>query len=271
MTAPTGVRTGVGLRASTLFLLDSNGYIAAASPTTPYEGVKFIGGKVHTVNDKEPRTFWHAGDDRIVNGDMLPPLEGVTGEMQMGVISDVVDALIADQKAFTVGTGVYMGGGTNKRGFEAQVGLLSFQHAVDADQDAGSNGLGGWNSLIYPNCRLFRREVGMVDQIMSRPYTILPAIVSKHIWGTAFVEGTEGFTSAQFLSGYTRGRPKLIAWQGNNTLVEFSFPVLYPAIVASVSVWLNGVLTIPTTVTTTKITMATAPGTGVNMTVAYEY
>jgi hypothetical protein len=271
MTAPTGVRTGVGLRASTLFLLDANGYIAAASPTTPYEGVKFIGGKVLTVNDKEPRVFWHAGDDRIQNGDMLPPLEGVTGEMQMGVMSDVVDALISSQKAFTVGTGTYMGGGTDKRGFETQVALMSFQHAVDADQVAGSNGLGGWNELIFPNCRLFKRENGFVDQIMSRPYTMVPSIVSKHVWGTAFSEATEGFTSAQFIRGYTRGKPKKIAWLGNNTIVEFTFPTDFPAIVASVAVWLNGVLTTPTTVTTTKITMATAPGTGVNMTVAYEY
>lgn len=269
----SGVRSGAGFRSCTLFALDSNGYPLATSPTTPYEGVTLSGAKVLTLTDPEPRKIFHPGDDSIIVSQLLPPQEGLSAELRAGKMADAINALVTGQKAFTAGEMSFMLGGTDKRGFEPSLGMLSYQSAPDADWDNGTAGLQGWNGIVFPQCKVFQRENGFNDQAMDRMFTVMPLIVSRHLWGTQFTEATEGANRSQYVTTYGRGRPKLLAWLGNATATAFTFPTGKPALtINKVTVWVNGVLTTTgITVTTTSVTFTTAPAAAAVVVVLYEY
>ena len=274
MTSPTGIRSGAGFRSATIFALDENGYPASTLSTTPYEGVQFSGAKVLTITDPEPRKIYHTGEDTIIAAQLLPPLEGISGELHAGKVNDILDAMVSNQKAFSVAETALYGEGTNKRGYEQQVAVLAFQHAPDTDVSAGSAGLSGWSGILMPKAFIFQRETGFTDQAMDRVYTVMPMIVSQHLWGTAFTDETEGFLRTQLLRTYGRGRPKIISWKQHHTTLAtvFTFPVTAPPIsIAKVQVWVNGALATGTTVTLTNITFAVAPTADANITVLYEY
>lgn len=274
MSAPTGMRSGAGFRSCVLFALDAAGLPAATSETVPYEGVKLSGAKVLTVTDPEPRKIFHTGDDSIVAKDMLPPLEGMSAELHAGKLNDVVDALLSGQLQFSVGDIAMFGGGTDKRGFETQVGLLGYQHAPDADVDAGSAGTGGWNGIVFPKAYIFQRETGFNDQPADRVYSVMPMTVAKHLWGPAFTTIVEGFLSSQYIRTYSVGRPKIIAFKAahSNPATMYAWPVgAVPLSITKVKVYVIGVIATPTISLTTGITFSPAPAIDANITAVYEY
>lgn len=272
----TGIRSGAGFRSCTLFALDSNGLPLGNSASVPYQGVKLSGGKVFTFTDPEPRKIFHTGDDSIIISDLLPPLEGVSAELHAGKLNDIVDALITGQLAFSAGEMALFGGGTDKRGFETQVGLIAFQHAPDGDVDNGTAGVGGWNGVIFPKCVLFQRETGFNDQPADRVYSVMPMIVSKHLWGPQFSTAVEGFTRAQYIRTYGRGRPVVMSWMSAASpgTSVFTFPLDKPAVsVNKIKVYVDGVektLTSDYTTTVAAVTLV-SPVISKNVTVLYEY
>ncbi len=271
MTAPTGVRSGVGFRHAVLFALNSAGTPAATAPaTTAYAGVHLSGAKVLTINDPEPRRISHVGDDSLITIDMLPPVEGISGELRTGKLDDAVDALLTGQIAFTVGEAKLFGVGTDKRGYEAQVGMLAYRQAQDTSPTSATFGQRVWDFRIMPKVVLFTRESGYADTPEEHVYTVVPMKCGAHLWGTAFAVGTEGFTQGQILRGVTNGKPKIVSWLADGTEDEFLFPVTEPATgTGTIVVWKNGtIVSTGMTPTTTKLTF-TAPPTAADRIVAF--
>lgn len=256
MSAPSKKRSGVGFRYAALFALNSSGYLNATS-TTAYEGVQAEGAKVLTINDPEYRRISHAGDDRLLQFDALPALEGMTAELRLGRVSDDLDALVSGLTAFTVGEmNMLLGGVTDLSGFEPTLALLAFRQALD---EAGNR---VWESRLMPRITVAKRETGFDDNPEERAYTVTPGLATKHVWGTALATGTEGATQAQVVRAVSQYKPKLVAWRGDGVTSVFNFPAAYQAqAVGKITVWVNGVLR------TTNITKAT---TGLTFTASYE-
>lgn len=264
MAAPTGTRSGVGFRNCVLFALNAAGLPnATGAAAAVYEGVRITGNKSLTINDPEPRRIFHTGDDSILSVDVLPPNEAMTGELHLGKKSDALDALITGQLAFTVGEAKMFGIGTDKRGDEAQVGLLAYRQAQDTDPESSTFGMRTWDFMIMPKVQLVSRESGFGDQPEDKVYTVIPAKVNTHLWGTAFALGTEGFLTGQIVRGVSWKKPKLVAWKGDGNVTALNFPVEAQAVnTDKISVWVNGVLaTTGVTKAVSGLTFATAPAT----------
>lgn len=269
MAAPSSINSGVGFRHCQVLALDTSGYPAATS-TTAYEGVTVSGAKTLTINDPEPRQIVHIGDDRPFALDVLPATEPITGEMQTGKANDTVDALVQGVTQVTVGETKLYPVGTNKRGNESQVCMLAYREAVDTDPDSANFGQRVWQFRLFPRTYVIPRETGFQDDPEARPYTVRPQFATKYPWGVSFADGTEGCTQAQGFRGVAYGKPKLIAFKGNNTATEFSLPASYPATSTSkITVWVNGTLT-TATLTTSKITISPAPTTAAMVVAFYE-
>ncbi len=263
MTAPSTIRSGVGLRNWQIMALDANGY-PAASGTSAYEGVQISGARTLGLTDPEPRVIHHVGDDAVFNIDVIPPLEAMRGELVVSKINDVVDAILTGQESFAVGDDFQMfGEATNQRGFENQVAAVVYQQAQDENPASASFGSRLWEFKIFPKVILFPRSGGMDDNPTAKPYTVVPQFVSKHLWGVSFADATEGFTRGQCVRGVGRYKPKIAAFKGDNTTTEFTFPADTPAANASgIKVWVDGVeQTSGVTKATDGVTFTTAPTT----------
>lgn len=271
MTAPTGVRSGVGFRHAILFALNSAG-TPNASSTAVYEGVQLSGAKVLTINDPEPRRISHIGDDTLITIDMLPPTEGISGELRTGKLDDVVDTLLTGQVSFTVGEAKLFGIGTDKRGYEAQVGMLAYRQAQDTKPGSATFGQRVWDFRIMPRVVLFTRESGYADTPEEHVYTVVPMKCGAHLWGTAFATLTEGFTQGQMLRGVTNGKPKIVSWLADGTEDEFLFPTDAPAsATGTITVWKNGTLvSAGMTPSTTKLTFSSVPALNDKLVAFYE-
>lgn len=273
MAAPSVLRAGVGLRDLHVFALNANGY-PNASGSDAYEGLAASGVKQLTINDPTPRNIFHLGDDGVFNVDLLPPVEAITGEFQMGKVNDTLDALLMNQNAFTQGEADLFGLGTNQRGFENQVALMWYRIAQSADPAGSDFGARGYEARILPKAFVFPREGSFNETPETRPYNLLPTFCTKHIWGTSFSTTTEGFTRSQMVRVYTQYKPKLVAWIGNGSQQAFLFPTSFQAQSANKidGIWVNGTVQVAgVTKATTGITFTGAPAANALIVCLYEY
>ncbi|MCL4863862.1 MAG: hypothetical protein KJZ93_30930, partial [Caldilineaceae bacterium] len=180
MAAPNTTRSGVGFRHCAIFALTTAGYPAATS-TTIYEGIVPGGVKRLTINDPEPKQIAHKGDDRVFALDSLPADEPITGEMSLGKINDALDAILTGQLSFAVGEAKMFGAGTDKRGFEQQVGMLAYRQVLDTTP--GSQQLRRWEFRIIPALLAIPRENTWDENPEERSYVLRPQVATKHLWG----------------------------------------------------------------------------------------
>jgi hypothetical protein len=269
MAAPNTTRSGVGFRHCTIFALNTSG-LPNAPAATVYEGLVIGGVKRLTINDPEPQQISHMGDDRVFALDSLPPTEALTGELVVGKISDAIDAAITGQLSFTVGEAKLFGIGTDKRGFEQQIGMLVYRQTLDTTP--GAQQLRRWEFRIFPVLLAIPREGSMDEKAEERMYTLRPQIATKHLWGTAFAVGTEGFTESQMLRGVSEYKPKIVAFKGDGAEDEFLFPATAQAVsTGKIVVWNNGVeVTSGLTKAVTGLTFTAAPATGNIIVALYE-
>ncbi len=263
MTAPTGIRAGVGFRHCVIFALNSNG-VPNATSTSPYEGIVLVGSKALTVTEPEPRRIPYPGDDTILSIDVLPPLEAITGELRVGSTNDILDALISGVSNVTVGEALLHPVGTEKKGYEPQVGILAYRQGQDLDPNSPNFGRRVWDFRIFPRAWLISRDQGYSDNAEERVYTVAPVKVTQHLWGVPFSLTSEGAKSAQMLRGVSYYKPKIVAWKADGDENEFLFPNDSPAADNStISVFVDGAeVNSEITKSTTKITFNSAPQAG---------
>ena len=272
MTAPSVIRSGVGLRYVQVLATDANGYPSTTGTAAgAYEGVTLSGARTLTITDPEPQQIVHRGDDRIFALDVLPPTEPMVGELSVSKANDTVDAVLTPNKSIAVGEAKLFGLGTNRRGDENQVIMLAYRQTLDTDPASATFGIRRWEFRLFPLTYVIPREGSLDENPEARPYTVRPMFVTKYPWGVAFATATEGFTQAQGLRGVSVYKPKLIAFNGNASAATFAFPATEPAAdTGKVAVWVAGVVTTPSTVTTTNFTLAATPTTDAKVVVFYE-
>lgn len=274
MTAPSKVRSTAGFRHISLFELNSSGYpvgtltLQASTPyvissgsyisgsvtvsiaagatvsgSVPYYGIQHSGAKVLTLNDPTPRVLPHIGDDGVMTLQVLPALEPANGELRVDKTNDIVDAIVANVKKFTVGEMNLLGSITGQRGFENQVGALAYSAAQDTDPDSSLFGTNAWDFRIFPKVTVFQRDTGYGAEVNERMYSFTPAYVVAHLWGKAFSIATEGFTRAQVIRGVSQYKPAFVSFIGDGSTKGFPFDsAKAPASASKIACWVNGVL-----------------------------
>jgi len=244
MTVPVSIVTGAGLRAALVYELDTTTGQPKATSTTLYAGVLMQGAKVLTNTEPAPTRVPHIGEDRFLGFTLLPPKEGMTGEVRTGKKNLDIDALLRGQAVVTVGESKFSGIGTSQAGSEIQVALLAYQVAQDRDDASSTQGVGRYSSMLIPNARLNPKIGSFDDNAYESAYDVTPNAVSKYPWGVAFALATEKFLTAQALDGVHEGKPRLLCAIGDATPVTlYTFPTGIVAVSTSkIAVFKNGVL-----------------------------
>ena len=266
MTAPSVRTSGSGFRYATIYALDANGYPAATS-TTVYEGVQAEGAKTLELNEPEPRIINISGDDRLYAMDALPALEGMNGTLTIARTNMALEAITRAVTNFTVGEAKGLVGGiTDKSGSEPQCGLMAYRQALT------ETGARVYESVVMPRALLFARHSGYNENAAEYSFSIVPQLVTKHIWGTALALNTEGATQAQVIRFVTQYKPYIVAWKGDNVVTKFMFATARQAVSTDKihGVWVNGVKDAAATLATDGVTPTSKPGVGDMVVCFYE-
>lgn len=256
MPTVSGKQFGVGARYCCLYQLNESGSPAATSETTAYAGSQLVGLKAFDLTIPEPTKITHMGDDRPLQIDYLPPTEAASGEIRVGRDDQEILALVQGISRVVIGESSLIGLATSEMGNEPQVGLLMYQQSLD------EAGVRNWRWFLIPRATLYAAPGGFSETAAEHRFTVSPAVVSKHLWETAFSLTTEGFVEAQILSGQSRYRPAIAAWLAATGSTSFALPVDSPAAnTTKMVVWVDGVeQTVGVTLGTTQIVFQTAPG-----------
>lgn len=266
MTASSGSQLAVGSKYGVLFDLDATGLPNATSATVAYQGIELAGIKGFELSSPNARLVTHMGNDRVLAVDFLPTTEPVAGEIRVAPSLMTVNTALMQTTAFTVGEAKMMPWGTDKQGSEEDVSLLVFQQSLDKDTK-----LRAWRSIIVPRARAIPVLAPMNDNPSEVRYQVIASPSTRHIWGVTLTTNTEGATEAAALEGMSAGKPKIIAFLGNNSATYFDLPTAYPArSTASMKCWVDSAPN-AATFTTTRCTPVGTPGVGKIVVVMYEY
>jgi len=266
MTAPTEKTLNYGLRFANVYELNASG-TPKASATTYYEGYQFKGSTAFDLTVPDARKLTGLGEDGITQVVFLPPQEGATGNLNVEAADPVLAALLDGTKVASVGEMSMIGIGTDKQGFEPQVGLLLYQAARGL-----VTGKTYWHSFIIPSAQIVRKSGGMTADKAVSIYQIAPNRTTKHLWGVSFANATEGFLSGQVIEAWSNYPIRIASFLGDNTVVEFLFPVDTPAIqTTGIKVFVDDVaVTTGLTLATTKVTFTAAPALGARIDIIRE-
>ena len=276
MTAVTGYQLPVGFRHYRLYELTSAGYPNATSETTAYEGVQVSGARAFSVTDPGPRRITHAGDDEVLDNDMLPPLEGMGAEIRTAKADYPADAIFSGVATGTPGEALERPYGHDKEGEEVQVGLLLYQQSLDASTGS-AKGSRRWSSIMMPKAKVRRSPRSMTAETEETVYAVVPQVVTARLWGDTLESATDGYASAQMFEYMTEDKPHIVAWQQDATgsTTEFPFPSDKAAAATGKVhvVTVNGTVNTPSTTLTTALQWTTtdAPTTDAIITAFYEY
>jgi hypothetical protein len=217
---------GTGFRHAQILALGSNLLpLVASAGATAYEGVTVDGVRALTLNTPEPQIVHHAGEDRVMQVDFLPPTEAATGELTTGMMNLTLDALLSNVNVVDIGDMKVEWEGTDQQGNEIQACIVAYRQALVADNSLADFGARRWEFVLIPVAKVYPRkgpwEQGGDDE---NTYTVQPQIASAYPWGIALAEDTEGHTQGQIARGISVGRPKLVAWMGDGSVTTFNLP-----------------------------------------------
>jgi hypothetical protein len=273
MAATSGKMYPVGLRHARVYLLDANG-VPDATSTTVYEGFEMTGAKAYELTIPDARRIVHVGDDRVLAQDVLPRQEVSSGTLRVARMDyDVYEALTSTHDA-TIGEAKVIGYGTSKQGNEPSIAALLYQQAKDA-----VTGVRRWRAYILPSSQAIINPASLNENAPDFAISLLPSAVQKHVWGVAFTEGVEGFTSAEMLESMTEGIPHIVSWKADGAATDFLFHASRPATATAkihviTTVAADGTVTDVTSTATKavdKITIAGPLTSGTKVVAFYEY
>ena len=258
MAAPTERTLNYGLRYACLYELNASG-TPKATGTSAYEGLQFQGSTAFELSVPDARKLTGLGEDGITQVVFLPPTDGADGKLNVEAADPALAALLDGTRVASLGEISLVGIGTDKQGFEPQVGLMLYQAARGL-----TTGAVYWHTFFIPSAQVVRKSGGMNAEKAVTVYQVAPNRVSRHLWGAAFSNAVEGYLSGQVIEDWSNYPLRLASFLADGTAVDFSFPANWPAVqTAGIRVFRNGseVLT-GLTKLTGKVTFTSAPTTG---------
>jgi hypothetical protein len=200
-------------------LYDTGLPYASVAGATAYAWTQIDVAKTFTPTVPDAQNIVITGDDHVRGQMVLGPNEAVSAELAVGKANFTVDEIIGGGPlAVTLGDQKFMLRETEKRGCEAQVGLLAYQQAIDNVVGSATRGKTLWRAIWMPKTRIVAKPGAMEEgNALQTSYMVYPSVVSAHLWGMIFTVGVEGATEAQFVEHFFNGPPMLNAWLINST------------------------------------------------------
>ena len=255
MAAPNEPIIHIGLRRVDVFGLNANN-TPAGTGATAYEGKFVKGSTAFDLTAPDTRKITGLGEDGITGVFFLPPNEGASAVLHSDNSDPDLAVLLDGTKVNTLGEFTMVGMATDRQGFEPQVALMMYQMAVGL-----TTGKNYWHTYIAPSAKVIRKAAGMLGDKAPLTYNVAPTRVNHHLWGVPFTMAVDGYLSTQFVELWSNYQIRLAAYVGDGTVVDFSFPVNFPAVATTgIKVFVDDVeVTTGITKLTTKVTFTTAP------------
>jgi hypothetical protein len=205
----------------------------SAAATTGYE---FDGAKAFELTLPEPRKITHTGEDRVLQVDFLPALDGVSGSLNVAENDYALNAMLQGVSVATVGEAKGLAYATDKQGSEPDVSLLLYQQAQDS-----ATGLRRWRVELVARAKAIPIPPGMNDMPAEVKYSLTANPCTKTIWGETITSGSYGCTQASVMEFMCEGEPVLEAFQGDVTTPTVLTLSATPKAAAKLAVYRNGV------------------------------
>lgn len=269
----------VGLRYVRVALRDTDGTIdvpAGQAVATAYNGLRAHKSIALTATIPEPNRVVAQGDDRVYHTFMLPPEEGVTGELRTTVLDSELVALITGTNEWGTSPIRKIGLATDKQGQEPSVIVWGSSYATDIDPATGTK-VNAWQTYIFLASQITpmappkeRATVGETSYSMVANDSLTDEV------GAAFTTGSHGFTEAPMVVVVTRGQFGMCAWEGDGDTTVFNLPGgEYPLHSGSTpEVYVSAVLQsegVTVDATAGTVTFDAAPDNGAKIIALYEY
>jgi hypothetical protein len=214
--------TAVAFRGVQILALNSYG-VPAASGTSEYAGVKIVGAKALTVNRPERQRIVATGDDRVLAQFLLPPQDGVSGELRTGALDMGAEEVMTGLTAKTVGEMKVLPAETDVTDLPDLL-VLAWREAKSVA--AGDEGRSHYEFILIPKAELSPMGGSFEESnAENRSYSVTATVVGKWPWGEDLVEGTDGCTEMQMAEGASEYVPRISAFQGDGTATEFSLGI----------------------------------------------
>jgi hypothetical protein len=272
--ADRDIVTGIGLRHVRVAERDSDGTLKIPTGTataTPYAGLRISGANALTVTIPEPERVTAPGDDRIYKTFLLPPTEGVTGELRTSKTDFPVIQLLEGTTIYGSPPWRKAGRATDKQGEENDIVLWGSREGIDSDPDSANFGQTCWITYV-----LICAKASVLPPTMEKStvgetrYMISANDATVDEVGAAFSEVINGFTRSPYIEIHTANHFWLEVWEGDGEATVFN--MTNTPVSATTFVWVDGVPTAVTVDTSAKtITFAEAPADQAKVVAEYEY
>jgi len=272
--ADRDIATGIGLRRVRVAERDTDGMIkvpTAQATATAYAGRRISGANALTITIPEPQRVPARGDDRVYKTFLLPPTEGVTGELRTSKSDFPVIELLEGTSIYGSGDVRKVGHATDKQGEENDVILWGQREGINSDPDSANFGQTMWITYILLCAKASVLPPTMEqDAVGETRYTIACNDATVDECGVTFTETLNGFTKAPYVEVHSQNKFWIDAWKGDGTVTEFNMS--QTPLAGTTYVWVDGT---PTSVTVDEaaktITFASAPSDGAKIIAEYEY
>jgi hypothetical protein len=266
MGAVSGLQYGVGARFAAIIPLDVDGKpdFTTLAATNAYNGLNFQGFHSWEVPSLARTKITHMDNDGPAVVDFLPPKEGASATLKIGVDNQVVNAFLQGVKKVTIGEATGVPYITDKMGFEPTISLFLYQQSKDK-----ATRLRRWRYATIPSALCIPDPGPFNENAQERTYQCALNKSTKQIWGVELTEAIDGCLEAALFDWMAEGIPTLLFWNADGIEDEFLFEVGGAAVAAlstaKITVWdwdAGTPITSGITKTTAKITFSYPPTTG---------
>jgi hypothetical protein len=242
MAAPTQKIYVAGLDAVRIYELNqSTGLITSSSGVN--SGIK-VGGPVSFAYEiPAPESIAHPGNNGVRQRTSLPSIEAANGTMDVSRTDAATIALLSNTKVRQFGDVNSIGWATNQQGSEPNVMLVAYNRGKD------NGGSAIVSTYVFPQATIIPGSKGKSREQSSHVYTVQPQICKTHPTGLAFIAGTDGFTTAEYIEYQSNHRLTFAAWVATSAQTAFDFDTELPFVTGSgsITVTVDGVLKTYTT------------------------
>jgi hypothetical protein len=239
---------GFGVRRGRIYDLDANGHPAATS-TAPYIGLNVYGIRAFNLTDPPARVIPHFDGDKIAQQQTFPPTDASTGSITIDGSDMDLSALVGSVTKRDISGIEILPSMTDKRGNEADIGILVYQAAKD------SSGNTGWHTRIVPKTTAIKQDGSFADANYETTYNLAPSASASHLWGEVMTDAADGTAHAGWIEAFSANPAMVTAWKADGAETEFLFESSHNATDALYSVfWAVGGVVSQITANITKAT-----------------
>ena len=214
----TDFLVGFGAREGIMYELDAYG-IPMPTSTSPYTGTRVKGLNGFNLTQTQVRRIQHFDGDRVSITQIFPSTDVPGGTVTvdgadlalLATLSNVIKTSVSGINMIPILS--------DQQGEEPSVGMIIMQ-AAKTDEGAD-----GYHILFINSSQAVPQPGSFGANNYETSLQLSPSSVTHHLWGAAYVAGTDGVESAAADQAFSSKKVRITAWLGDGIEDQFLFDV----------------------------------------------